>query len=620
MLPQLSYVVAQAGVDSRPPPMLPRLTKPFYANGDSTMTTTSTATGASASVPGSGLDRSHYTPSYYMRPGSSPPPHPSLFPLPSNTFSSASSSTSLPTTATTSSTATNTTANNSTTSSMSTLSSPYVYPSSSSIMSKPSGTPTGNSKLSSSTSSSVTGPDTGRTYVGLPITPKQRKQQLSPTMVTSSSSAYEYTSSSSATTHYRQHPHPHPPSSIAPSSGHSHQQQQTSVSYASPSTAYPTYQSNDPWPHRVTAPFVEPGKSSSLSSSSQSTFSYATSTYPPYTTSPKPPAPDLTHWTVHSPSLDLSNSPRQQHHQRQHQHQPQTHQPLLYQHHYSQPQDKIKQQKKQQYEYQHQQQQVHAAPVQHKHQQQHQQRHRSRGFMVPDNDTLNDIHQHPPPAFDYQTAYTTAYPPAPSRRTEHLKEWNQLLTWMDHEFWEHSEEIYQEKLASLQQELKSLQNDTHVPFRDLVSDLEMKRGTMIADAECFLNYQLEWMEQLYEEDVAIIEEEYNASAKRRKKSAMATDAILAVIEDRKKQVREEKDDHLNEKDLIGEAYSRVTNKRTLRKRPPTEHSRTDSRKRHARQVAAHQADTNTALGKEEEELEEELLLMKMNPSLPMKLS
>lgn len=50
----------------------------------------------------------------------------------------------------------------------------------------------------------------------------------------------------------------------------------------------------------------------------------------------------------------------------------------------------------------------------------------------------------------------------------------------------------------------------------------MKRGTMIADAECFLNYQLEWMEQLYEEDVAIIEEEYNASAKEKKINGMTT--------------------------------------------------------------------------------------------------
>ncbi|KAI8338620.1 hypothetical protein BC941DRAFT_423389 [Chlamydoabsidia padenii] len=234
--------------------------------------------------------------------------------------------------------------------------------------------------------------------------------------------------------------------------------------------------------------------------------------------------------------------------------------------------------------------------------------------MVPDNsiiqDNMNEIHHysHPPTTLDYhhQQAYGNTSYTAASRRMEHLKEWNQLLTWMDHEFWEQSEEIYHEKLSSLQQELKSLQNDTHVPFRDLVSDLELKRETMIADAECFLNYQLEWMEQLYEEDVAIIEEEYN------NKQRHLQDAILAVIEDRKKQVKEEKDDHLNEKDLIGEAYSRVTNKRTLRKRPPTEHSRNDSRKRHARHAASLQTDTNSSLGKEEEELEDELEMMKTN--------
>ncbi|KAI9307090.1 hypothetical protein BJ944DRAFT_262474 [Cunninghamella echinulata] len=246
------------------------------------------------------------------------------------------------------------------------------------------------------------------------------------------------------------------------------------------------------------------------------------------------------------------------------------------------------------------------------------QRRQSRGFTVPDqhhhhstisnkNKNNNDEIEEQMNNIDYQNenddqdSNDNDYV-SNTQKLESLKEWNQIITWMNHEFWEQSEDIYQEKLAALHQELKSLQDDTHVVFRDLVSDLDLKRETMIADAESFLNYQLEWMEQLYHEDIALIEEEYNNERRH------LHDALISVIEDRKKQVREEKDDTINIKDLFSEAYSRVTNKRTLRKRP-ADTSRSEPRKRQARNASSQNTE-NQIQSKEEEELEEEFLLMK----------
>ncbi|CAO3590921.1 unnamed protein product [Absidia cylindrospora] len=564
MLPQLSYIVAQAGVDSMPPPMLPRLTKPFQAIGVDSKVNGSTTTPSSTS--GSNLDHSLFTPSYYVRPGSSPspsaPPPPPLLPIPSNTSSTLTSPS---------------------TDVVSTSSSSYVYPPSNKVPLLP---------------SSVVGAETGRVASsGHATTPQWQPLQNSSnphTVATKSSSHHDYPSYPPSLYQHHNHHHHHyhqrqpqqpqqhnqqpsssSSSSVSASSGYSQQQPYTS----SPNFVYPTYQSNDQWTHRVTAPFVEPSKSSpsppppSIKTYPPSSTTITTSSYLPYTNTIQ------THVQQTTDSFSTLNSSTTAVEQ---------HQPHL--HHSQKPH-------KHQHEDQHQ--------HQHQHQQQQQQR-QSRGFTVPDNNTaLSDDSNNIDFNLSYgTTAATTSY--TTSHCVEHMNKWNQLLTRMDHEFWEQSQEVYQEKLSSLQQELKSLQNDTHVTFRESLSDLKIQRDAMIADAECFLNYQMEGMEQLYSEDIANIEDEYNNERKH------LHNATMAVIEDRRKLIKEEKDNGLNAKDLFEEAYSRVTNKRTLRKRP-AENSRHDSRKRQARHAAAHQLDGNTSSKKEDEDLEDELQMMKMLP-------
>ncbi|KAI8071725.1 Sds3-like-domain-containing protein [Gongronella butleri] len=238
------------------------------------------------------------------------------------------------------------------------------------------------------------------------------------------------------------------------------------------------------------------------------------------------------------------------------------------------------------------------------------QKNAARGFVA--HDPRDPIHltftpKPPSPAIKHNDAAAYASPadaytdndhPDTQHRLDQLNEWNQVVSWMDHEFWEQREQLYQDKLVMLQDELASLQTDTHETFNVLVGDLDMGRSKTIHDAECFLKYQLEWMDQVYQEEVRLIEEEYNTERRH------LHDTLMAVIEDRKKQIKEERDDGFDLKDLFKEAYARVTNKRSLRRRA-AEASRNETRKRQKNQ----NTDGHAAI-KEEEELEDEFMLMK----------
>ncbi|ORX56898.1 hypothetical protein DM01DRAFT_1406350 [Hesseltinella vesiculosa] len=209
-----------------------------------------------------------------------------------------------------------------------------------------------------------------------------------------------------------------------------------------------------------------------------------------------------------------------------------------------------------------------------------------RGFVVPE--PREDPH-----------AYTSSfYQDASLQRLDQAQDWTHSLTQLDQAFWTERENLYQDKLVLLQQELASIQNDTHETLRNLVADLDSCKTKTIQDAECFLNCQLAWMDHVYQEEIRLIEEEFNNEQRH------LHDTLMAVIEDRKKQIKEERDDGLGIKDLFKEAYARVANKRSLRRRA-AETSRNETRKRHRNQTDGH------ALLKEEEDLEEEYQTMKL---------
>ncbi|RCH78319.1 hypothetical protein CU098_002386 [Rhizopus stolonifer] len=112
-------------------------------------------------------------------------------------------------------------------------------------------------------------------------------------------------------------------------------------------------------------------------------------------------------------------------------------------------------------------------------------------------------------------------------------QYNDLMTWMDNEFWEQADEIYQEKVNNLQEELEGLQKGTHKVYQELISDIELKRQEAVMEAESFMNYQLVFIEKYFNHDIQALEEEYESEKKQ------IQEGLIASLEDRRKQIKEE---------------------------------------------------------------------------------
>ncbi|KAF1802919.1 Sds3-like protein [Mucor lusitanicus] len=169
--------------------------------------------------------------------------------------------------------------------------------------------------------------------------------------------------------------------------------------------------------------------------------------------------------------------------------------------------------------------------------------------------------------------------------------------------------IYREKLQSLQDEIRTIQEGTHSTFTETMTDIEMRREQTIHNAEYFKNYELTLSKHQYDQEMNLIQDEYETERHN------LHDLVLQAIEDRKKQVKEDRDDYeFDVQDLFKDAYARVHTKRSLRKRTPFDRHNSASpsrqeRRRRERQATPHNihAQPSTA---EEEELESEFLSMK----------
>ncbi|OBZ82209.1 hypothetical protein A0J61_09740, partial [Choanephora cucurbitarum] len=143
-----------------------------------------------------------------------------------------------------------------------------------------------------------------------------------------------------------------------------------------------------------------------------------------------------------------------------------------------------------------------------------------------------------------------------------IREFKDLMTWMDTEFWEQCDDIYREKLQSLQEEIRLIQLGTHSAFKETLMDIELRREKTIEYAEFLKEYELSLSKHQFDQEMSILQEEYQ------NEKHSLHDLVLQAIDERKRQIREEKeiDADFNVKDLFRDAYARVNTKRNLRKR------------------------------------------------------
>ncbi|CEP12465.1 hypothetical protein [Parasitella parasitica] len=182
------------------------------------------------------------------------------------------------------------------------------------------------------------------------------------------------------------------------------------------------------------------------------------------------------------------------------------------------------------------------------------------------------------------------------------KEYNDLMTWMDNEFWERSDEIYQDKISQLKQELAQLQKGTHSAFREIMADYETQREKSIHDAESFMKYQIEFIDAFYDQDLNALEDEYENERKQ------IQDTLINSIEDKRKQMREDREENNEEEP----PNSNTRAKRNLRKRNAesinVKATEPTSKRKAVRPSTLPNIHTISSI--EEEELENEYLFMK----------
>ncbi|OAD69152.1 hypothetical protein PHYBLDRAFT_66876 [Phycomyces blakesleeanus NRRL 1555(-)] len=198
-----------------------------------------------------------------------------------------------------------------------------------------------------------------------------------------------------------------------------------------------------------------------------------------------------------------------------------------------------------------------------------------------------------------------------------LREYNELITWMDSEFQNQSQDLFHKKLERMQHEMLDIQQGSHPAYLDEVSDLKLKREKTIFSAECFMAYQLEFAEGQHAQSMNTIQDEFEMERRH------LHTTLMTIIDDRRKQIKEDKleDKSFNIEvpvDVFQDAHSRISHRRNLRnnKKPQGDKlhglsSRHEpTRRRQARVVTLHNIHAQP-FSKEEEELKADFISMKI---------
>ncbi|ORZ17837.1 hypothetical protein BCR42DRAFT_412603 [Absidia repens] len=236
----------------------------------------------------------------------------------------------------------------------------------------------------------------------------------------------------------------------------------------------------------------------------------------------------------------------------------------------------------------------------------------------------------PPPPLIIKQAYEHAKPP-PARWDQEetldahdrkmlrrLRDCNDLTSWMDREFCEQKDEVYQEKHQALQKELKSLQEGDHALFQERLADLELIRDQTIDSALCFETYQQTIAKQDLDLNLMEIENEFKIEERYLK------EVIMLVIDEHRKQIKDDRGNDIDAVDIEGlfeEVYERIQQKKHLRKRttlangdrasPAGSRHETSSRGRRLKNTTVAPHNINAPMtAKEEDDVETEYLAMK----------
>ncbi|KAG1152105.1 hypothetical protein G6F37_001901 [Rhizopus arrhizus] len=156
-----------------------------------------------------------------------------------------------------------------------------------------------------------------------------------------------------------------------------------------------------------------------------------------------------------------------------------------------------------------------------------------------------------------------------SRKVKRRKEMTLKMEKLNAEFLEKKERLYNEKLLSIDKELKEAH--THIMYLDGLKDLENMRRKMIDNGRLFREYQKQVTDHQFELEIYQAEEEYLLETQE------IREKLFSVLEEKRRKLKEDKDNCDLAYDVIFDSQSRL-HKRNLRKRG-TENSDNKANKR-----------------------------------------
>lgn len=146
-----------------------------------------------------------------------------------------------------------------------------------------------------------------------------------------------------------------------------------------------------------------------------------------------------------------------------------------------------------------------------------------------------------------------------NRKVKRRKEMTLKMERLNIEFLENKNRLYDEKLLSINNELKESRKDTHTTYLDGLRDLENMRQKMIDDGQLFREYQKQMADHQFELEIYQAEEEYLLETQE------IREKMFNVLEEKRRKLKEDKDNYDLTYDLILDTQSRL-NRRNLRKR------------------------------------------------------
>ncbi|KAF9114048.1 hypothetical protein BGX27_000247 [Mortierella sp. AM989] len=178
---------------------------------------------------------------------------------------------------------------------------------------------------------------------------------------------------------------------------------------------------------------------------------------------------------------------------------------------------------------------------------------------------------------DFDASSDVAIDTQDTKKEKRARDFQERLLKLELEFEENKQTIFDYQMARYKEEMNAIMNGVHPDFHDQLEDLSEARDITIANARLYRDYQFECAQHAYELETELTEEEYmNEREGLREK-------MLAVIDSKRRALRDDKESLDITNDFALETTSRATNQRRLRKRgqEPESGSKNSKRKTNA---------------------------------------